>query len=254
MRTVASELRSRIQLPSEDDYRLATAYHESGHAIALHALGGSITDFCMLHVEPSQGWRGQVAPRHADKLLPETAIAVWFAGPLAECLYWAAFDESKRRSVRVEEALGAVSFDESDELASFIDDVLRKDENGDIPKTCVGLLIAGKRLSHMQRTSAFVGDVQRSVEFADKNSLDPQPFLFAARRVLNDPVNHQALVQVASYVAGVPTTAISAEEALGHNHRKALVEHLRSQPQLELRQADISLEFVNSFLPPRSRG
>lgn len=239
--------RRAMRKPSDKERKWAAACHEAGHAVVLNALGWGFDDFCVIRTEPEH-WVGHVVPQRQHELPPAIAISVWFAGPLAECCYWSALEESRNMGMQVEDVLAITTFDESDELRALIEDTLRERNNSDVVSTPVPLLVGGRATVHRQATSAFVGDVRRSVEASAAGSIDVQERLHLARRMLCEAGNRQALVELTKYAASAIETNLTVAQVLAHIHRKELVHHLERQPEIAITVLDTSLDVIQSLL------
>ena len=139
-------------------------------------------------------------------------------------------------------------FDESDSLPDFIDDTLRERETSDVLRTRVPLLIGGRSVVHHQSTSAFVGDVRRSVESAAEKNLDARRSLHAARRLLCDDRNWRALVCLSKYLVSVDEKHSTVAQLLSHPHRRKLVDYLDRQPERPVVLVDPPIDVIRSLV------
>lgn len=213
-----------------DVHKKAVAFHEAGHAVLLRASGHQIEGIHLVH--SINDWEGIVYPEEGIAIADDAEVKIRLAGPLAECLFWAAFACAEENGGQVEQFLESIAFDPDDKMCRLTKELLAaKDADESCCAVAVSFIKAcGEAFPCNVPLNGLDGDFWHAYEKAKTSGINADESLLEVRGILSEAATWDGVMRLAVRVLQEPEREVTVGKLLELGKPKELLKDLADQP------------------------
>ncbi|HYW78636.1 MAG TPA: hypothetical protein VE890_03630 [Thermoguttaceae bacterium] len=234
------------------DLKMATAFHEAGHAVLLHASGHQIEGIHLVH--SVNGWEGIVIFDKGSAIADDTMVKMLLAGPLAECRFWGASAYAKKNGGQAEQLTESIAFDPDDKMCRLTNELLAAE---DADESCCTVRVSfinpcGRPYCCEIPLDGLDGDfwdADKKAKASDKTSdITTHEAVIEVRGILSETATWARVMRLAARVLQEPKQDVTVGELLKLGKLDRLLESLRGQPRRPVQHVVLSGDQVHAVL------